>query len=173
MLSTDGSLFNLSILNNVQILIVDNDRDSAALYAALLERCGVVVTVAGSIKEALNFLNWFVPDILICEARFLGESVYPLIQEMRAVAQMRNKAIPIFVTSTFSVVGLAKHLAIKVEAYQIKPIDLDQFRNEVWKLMLLPEMSQPLSLQAVGSKAATECKVEGEVVEHIAEKSLV
>jgi hypothetical protein len=45
--------------------------------------------------------------------------------------------IPIFVTSTFPAIHLAKNLKIKIGAYQIKPIDLDQFVAEIWNLILL------------------------------------
>ncbi len=87
-----------SMFKDVQILAVDNDRDSGALYAALFESYSVTVMSTVSIMEALNLLSRFVPDILVCEARFLGESIDPLIQQVRSIAQDRNKLIPIFVT---------------------------------------------------------------------------
>lgn len=141
---TSGALFNPSVLNNVQILAVDNDRDTGALYKVLFEDCGVEVTTAKSIKEALALLNGFVPDVLICEVRFLGESVEPLIQQTRYIAQNTDKIIPIFVVSTFPGMSLAEHLKVKVEAYQIKPIDIVQFVDKVWNLVLLSKIAQPL-----------------------------
>lgn len=146
MLLKQGILFNPSICNDVTILIVDNDRDSGTLYAALFESYRATVMTTESIKEALNLLNRFVPDILVCEIRFLGESVYPLIRKVRSIAQDRHKLIPIFVTSTCPAVNLAEHLKVKVEAYQIKPIDLDQFVNEIWNLILLSKITQPLTV---------------------------
>lgn len=147
MLLMQGVRFNSSILNQVQILTVDNDRGSGELYTASLENYGGVIVRTESIKEALSLLNRFVPDILICEVRFLGESVYPLIRQVRYVAQNRHKIIPIFAISTFPVMNLAEHLKVRVEAYQIKPIDLDQFVDEVWNLVLLSKTPQPLSIQ--------------------------
>jgi response regulator RpfG family c-di-GMP phosphodiesterase len=133
------------MFKDVQILAVDNDRDSGALYAALFESYSVTVMSTVSIKEALNLLGRFVPDILVCEARFLGESIDPLIQQVRSIAQDRHKLIPIFVTSTCSAINLTEYLKGKVEAYQIKPIDLDQFVAEVWNLILLSEITQPFT----------------------------
>lgn len=138
--------FNPSMFKDVRILTVDNDRDSGALYMALFESYGATVITAESIQEALSLLNQFVPDVLVCEARFLGESVAPLIQQVKSIAQSRHILIPIFVTSTCSAIDLAKHLKVKVEAYQIKPIDLDQFAAKVWDLTLLSKITQPFTV---------------------------
>lgn len=141
-----GILLNPSIFQDVKILAVDNDRDSGALYTALLESYNAKVITTESIQEALGLLDQFVPDILICEARFLGESIDPLIQQVQSIAQERHKLIPIFVTSTCSAITLTQHLKFKIEAYQIKPINLDQFVTEVWDLILLSKITQPFSV---------------------------
>lgn len=144
MFLSQGVAFNPSIVNGVRILTVDNDRDTGALYTTLFESYSVTVVATESIKEALSILNRFVPDILICEARFLGESVNPLIQQVRSIADNRHKLIPILVTSTFPAINLAEHLKIKVESYQIKPIDIDKLVAEAWNLILLSRITQPL-----------------------------
>lgn len=136
-----------STFKDIKILTVDNDRDSRALYTALFERYSATVMTTGSVKEALNLLNQFVPDLLVCEARFLGESIDPLIQQVRSIAQDRHKRIPIFVISTCPAINLTKYLKGKIEAYQIKPIDLDQFVAEVRNLILLPELTQLFAAQ--------------------------
>jgi response regulator RpfG family c-di-GMP phosphodiesterase len=143
-----GAPFNPSLSNDMKILTVDNDRDSGALYTALFERHSVTVIAAESIKEALDLLNQFVPDVLICEARFLGESVDPLIQQVRSIAQDSHKLIPIFVTSTCPAIDLSKHVNTTVDAYQIKPLDLDQFVSKVWNLIRLSKITQPLTIPA-------------------------
>lgn len=148
MLLKQDVLFNLPVHDNVKILTVDNDRDIGVLYTTLFESSNVTVMTTESIKEALSLLNRFVPDILVCEARFLGESIDPLIQKVRFIAQDRHKFIPIFVTSTCPAMNLTEHLKVKVEAYQIKPIDLDQFVTEVWNLILLSKITQPLTIRA-------------------------
>lgn len=140
---TKGALFHPSILSNVQILTVDNDRDSGILYAALFRSYGIAITTTESIKEALNLLNRFVPDILICETRFVDESPDLLIQQVRQIAQKSHKIIPVFVVSTYPISNLTEHLKVDVEAYQMKPINIDRFAKEVWDLILLPEITRP------------------------------
>ncbi len=142
-----GVLFHPSLLNNVKILTVDNNRDTGFLYAVLLGSYGAAVMTAESIKDALDLLNWFVPDILVCEARFLGESVYPLIQQVKSIAQNRSKAIPILMTSTLPAMNLAEQLKVRVEAYQMKPIELDQFVDTLRHLVLPSKIAYPPGIQ--------------------------
>lgn len=144
---TQNVLLNPSVLNNMQILTVDNERDSGALYRAVLEDYGVELTTTESIQEALDLLHQFVPDIVICETRFLGESVYPLLQQVRSIGKNSHKIIPVFVTSTYPEINLAEQLKVKVEAYQIKPVNIDQFVDQVCKLALLSKVGKPFSVQ--------------------------
>lgn len=141
-----SDLLKSSLFKDVRILAVDNDRDSGALYRALFESYSATVITAESVKEALSLLNQFVPDVLVCEARFLGESVVPLIQQVRSIAQDRHKLILIFVTSTCPVLNLTQHLKTTVEVYQIKPVDLDQFVAEVWKFILPLKITLPFTV---------------------------
>nr|RNJ66167.1 MAG: response regulator [Leptolyngbya sp. IPPAS B-1204] len=135
MLLTNEFLLNPRILEDVQILVVENDCDSRELYAILLENQGATVTTSGSIQDALSFLDWGVPDLLICEIRFLGESVYPLLQRIKSL-RITGRTIPILVTSTCSPISLTQQLMVKVEAYLLKPIDIDDFVHQVWDLLL-------------------------------------
>lgn len=134
MLIRNEVLLNTSILQDTQILVVDNDRDSRDLYALLLEGYGAKVIVVASIKEALGLLNGFFPNLLICEMRFLGESVYALIQAVRSLEFSCGRMIPIMVTSTCSVNSLMQQLRVKVDAYLLKPIEIDDLVTEAIRL---------------------------------------
>ncbi len=125
------------VVNDVQILVIDNDQASRNLYAGLLENHATKVTALGSIKAAMDFLDNCIPAIVICEISFLDESVYPLIRKVRDLALSGGRMIPILVTSTFASTSLAQPLTVKVEAYLLKPIDIDYFIHKVWDLLLL------------------------------------
>lgn len=133
---TNDLLLNSRILKDVQILLVDNHYDSRELYAHLLEGCGAKVTSLGSIADALDSLASCIPAILICEMNFWGESVYPLIQQVRDLALTSGSAIPVLVTSTCPLKSLAQQLTVKVEAYLLKPVDIDYLVDRVWDLTL-------------------------------------
>ncbi|MEH1886224.1 MULTISPECIES: response regulator [unclassified Nostoc] len=128
---TDG------ILEGVQVLVVENDRDSRDLYAILLQGLSANVITAGSVKEALEILSWFRPSIVVCEIRFLGESIYTLLNKLTAMEADNGNHIPIIVTST-STTGTHDQIPdVEFEEYLLKPFDLDKFvsmiRNQVQK----------------------------------------
>lgn len=118
--------FQLGMLAGVRILIVDNERDSRDLYTFLLkDLCASVVTSA-SIKEALEILTWFLPDIVVCEIRFFGESVYALLNELTSMAADHRNHIPIIVISTSATGTIEQIPDIEFAGYLLKPINLDQ-----------------------------------------------
>lgn len=147
MLITAEFLVNPRILEEIQILLVDNDRDTQDLYTFLLEDQGAKVTTSTSIQDALDVLDEYIPNLLICEMRFLGESVLPLIQRVRSLAFGTSRSIPILVMSTCDPINLAQQLTIKVEAYLLKPIDLEDFLNQVRKLERLSKTIYPSRIQ--------------------------
>ncbi|WP_373529707.1 two-component system response regulator [Nostoc sp.] len=125
----------VGILKGVRVLVVDNDRDSRDLYAFLLKDLGADVVTASSVKEALETLSWFIPNILVCEIRFLGESIYTLLNTLNAMEADNGKHIPIIVTST-STTGTNDQVPdVEFEEYLLKPFNLDKLvsviRNQV------------------------------------------
>lgn len=146
--STNEFLLDSRMLENAQILLVENDRGTRDLYAVLLENQGAAVTAFESIQGALDFLDGSIPNLLICEMRFLGESVLSLIQRIRFLAYSSGRLIPILIISTCDPISLAQQLPVNVEAYLLKPIDIDDFVDQVWNLIPLSNTVYPSSIQA-------------------------
>ncbi len=121
----------VGILKGVQVLVVDNDRDSRDLYAFLLKDLGANVITAGSVKEALEILSSFTPNILVCEIRFLGESIYTLLNTLSAMEADNGNHIPIIVTSTSSTGTHDQIPDVEFEEYLLKPLDLDKFASMI------------------------------------------
>jgi CheY-like chemotaxis protein len=125
----------VGILKGVQVLVVDNDRDSRDLYVFLLQDLSANVITAGSVKEALEILNWFTPNILVCEIKFLGESIYTLLNRLGVMEADNGNHIPIIVTSTSTTGTYDQIPDVEFEEYLLKPFDLDKFvfiiRNQV------------------------------------------
>jgi response regulator RpfG family c-di-GMP phosphodiesterase len=145
---TNEFLLNSRMLEDAQILLVDNDRDSRELYTFLLEEQGAKMKACESIQVAFDFLDENTPHLLICEIRFLGESVLPLIRRVKSLEFNQGSSIPILVISTCASVNLAQQLSVKVEGYLRKPIDPDDFLNQVKNLARLSKTIYPSSLQA-------------------------
>ncbi|AFY41919.1 response regulator [Nostoc sp. PCC 7107] len=134
---TITSLSQVGTLKGVQILVVDNDIDSGVLLTIFLSYFGANVITAGSIKEAVNSLTWFFPNIIICEIRFLGENVYVLLNKLTEIESLSKNYIPIIVTSTCVNGSIEQIPEIEFEGYLLKPIDLD-------KLLVMIEHLIPL-----------------------------
>jgi response regulator RpfG family c-di-GMP phosphodiesterase len=122
----------------------------------LLEGDEVKVMAFESIKEALATLEDCVPNLLICEIRFLGESVIPLLDRIKEISVDHEKTVPILITSTYSFDkfvhvfhNMFHHLGVEVSAYLLKPIDIEEFVDTALKLILLPSIAYTCSCQAV------------------------
>lgn len=125
----------VGILKGIQVLVVDNDRDSRDLYAFLLKDLGANVVTAGSVKEALEILSCFTPNVLVSEIRFLGESIYTLVKTLNAMEADNGNHIPMIVTST-SIIGTCHQIPdVEFEEYLLKPLDLDNFVSMITNLV--------------------------------------
>ena len=133
--SINGFCLRVGILKGVQVLVVDNDRDSRDLYTFLLTDLSATVITAGSVKEALEILNWFTPNIIVTEIRFLGESIYTLLNRLNAIKADNGNRIPIIVTST-STTGTHDQIPdVEFDEYLLKPFDLDKFVSMIRNLV--------------------------------------
>jgi len=136
----------------MEVLIVDNNCDNTDLYALVLTGYGAEVTTANSVKQALEILSSFIFDILICEIRFAGESVYPLLQKVKFMTQTSGKTTPILVISSCHPLDLAQNLTVKVDAYLLKPISIDHLVTVVWDTVVWAKVLHPFSRDAVRAR---------------------
>ncbi len=140
----DTRLLDSEFPKDTHILVVDSHDDSLYLCALLLEGHSTKITAIDSVKGALSFLDKYIPDLLICEIRFPGENVYPLIQKVRWLAFMCCKPIPVLVTSAYPAALLAQRPKIQVEAYLLKPFDVNHLIDTALQLINLSK--QPSSV---------------------------
>lgn len=119
------SIPRIRILKDVQVLVIDNDRDALYLYTVLLEECGANVIVAASIEEALEVFGWLLPDILICEMQFYGERIDTLTTKLSEMKKSAGNYIPAIAITTWMTDNLAQILDASFEGYLLKPVDPD------------------------------------------------
>ena len=131
----NNSISTIKMLKDVQILVVDNDRDTLSLYSFLLEEYGATVIVTASIKEALKVLDWFFPDVLICEIRFCGESINTLTAKLSQTEKSAGTHILAIATTTWITNSLAQILDAGFEGYLLKPIALDALVHMIKDLL--------------------------------------
>jgi PAS domain S-box-containing protein len=70
-------------LDALDILVVEDDVDSAAALGAILNGAGADVRTAGSVDEALVLLGQAMPDLIISDIGLPGQDGYALMKEVR------------------------------------------------------------------------------------------
>jgi PAS domain S-box-containing protein len=81
-------------IRGLRVLVVDDEEDSRALVATILEDCECVVTTAGSVTGALAALSAEVPDLLVSDIGMPGEDGFDLIRKVRALPHAHGGDIP-------------------------------------------------------------------------------
>lgn len=72
-------------LMGLRVLVVDDEPDAREVVAAILEECGAVVRMAGSVAEALALVEEELPDLILSDIGMPGEDGYELIRRVRAL----------------------------------------------------------------------------------------
>ena len=75
----------LPSLEGVQVLLVDDDRDSLQVLTVMLTERRAKVQAAASATEALEVLQWYKPDVMVSDLAMPGEDGYSLIRKVRAL----------------------------------------------------------------------------------------
>ncbi|MEH2250726.1 PAS domain-containing hybrid sensor histidine kinase/response regulator [Nostoc sp.] len=93
---------NLSELDGLQVLVVDDNADTRELIAFILEQSGAQVTAVSSVSEALEALTRLSPDVLVSDIGMPDEDGYSLIRKLRAQEALRGEKIPAVALTAFA-----------------------------------------------------------------------
>jgi signal transduction histidine kinase len=114
-------------LRGIRVLVVDDDRDTLALSAAILEACGTLATTVRSADEAMRAMTATAHDALVSDLGMPDEDGYELIRRIRALPDGRS-AIPAMALTAYAraedrrkalVAGYQMHLAKPVEPREL------------------------------------------------------
>jgi PAS domain S-box-containing protein len=112
----------------LRLLVADDNCDSAASCAALLEACGHEVSVAHSGREALDLACRVEPDVLLLDIGMPELNGYQLAQRIRCTSWGRH-AILIAVTGWGQEEDKRRALAAGFDRHLTKPIDSDALES--------------------------------------------
>ncbi|MEH2024486.1 PAS domain-containing hybrid sensor histidine kinase/response regulator [Nostoc sp.] len=93
---------NLSVLDGLQILVVDDNADTRELVAFILEESGAQVTAVSSVGEALEALVRLKPDVLVSDIGMPDEDGYSLIRKVRVQEAEQGEKIPAIALTAFA-----------------------------------------------------------------------
>jgi two-component system, OmpR family, phosphate regulon response regulator PhoB len=103
-----------------RILVVEDERDTAALVAYHLTREGYRVRTAEAGREALAALGAEKPDLMILDLMLPGFSGYEVLQEMRRRPELAEVAV-VILTSRRDEVDRVQGLELGADDYVTKP----------------------------------------------------
>jgi len=110
-------------LAGLRVLVVDDDLDSREVLAALLALRAAEVRSAGSVREALEALTDWKPDVLVSDIGMPGEDGYDLIREVRSRRMDQAGRIPaIALTGYAAVQDGERALAAGYQTHLSKPV---------------------------------------------------
>jgi len=121
-------------------LIVEDDRDIAALFRHVLDIAGYHTEIEMHGKEALKHLDSVRPDIVLLDLHLPGVSGVQILERMRA--DERLKSVPVVVVTAYA--RDADSLPVEPDLILLKPVNLDQLSNLVQRLRTTPgSMREP------------------------------
>ncbi len=89
-------------LDNLQVLVVDDERDTRNMLKAMLSEYGAEVTTAASAAEALSIFSQRKLDVLICDIGMPGEDGYEMIRKVRALPRDQGADIPALALTAYA-----------------------------------------------------------------------
>ncbi len=93
---------DLSSINSLQVLVVDDDPDTRDVLTTVLEQYGAKVTAVASVGEAVKALEQLHLDLLISDLGMPDEDGYGLICQVRALEVERGKKIPAIALTAYA-----------------------------------------------------------------------
>src|SRR6185369_9237113 len=84
----------LSSLGGLGLLVLDDDTDALDLFATVLRQAGAEVRTARSVREALELLATWEPDVIISDIEMPQENGYAFIRRLRGGEVPHGERIP-------------------------------------------------------------------------------
>lgn len=111
-------------LERLQVLVVDDEKDTRDLLRTILEGCGSHVRTAGSAAEALDVLQHWKPHVLVSDIGMPGEDGCALIAKVRTLQPKDGGAVPaIALTAYVRKEDEARALDAGFQVHLPKPIE--------------------------------------------------
>jgi PAS domain S-box-containing protein len=108
-------------LDGIRVLVVDDDPDSNDVVRTVLVSFGAEVRTAGSVAEALETVEGWVPDVVVSDIAMPGEDGYSLVARLRAREILGG--IPAIALTAYSAPGdRDQALRAGFDAHVAKPV---------------------------------------------------
>lgn len=129
---TDVAVDSVPTLSDIQILLIDDDKDTLQMLSVMLEETQAKVQTASSVAEAFSVLQWYRPDVVVSDLAMPGEDGYSLISKLRALEAGSGKETPaVALTSYVRVEDRARALSAGFNMFVPKPVEPNELINAI------------------------------------------
>ena len=131
-------------LSGVRVLVVDDDHDACELLELGLRESGASVRAVHSVRDALEALESFRPDLLLSDIAMPEEDGYSLIRRIRARESAAGDHVPAIALTAFaSQADREQALALGFDEHLAKPTSPSDLSRTVARLLRVPGASPP------------------------------
>jgi CheY-like chemotaxis protein len=122
--ATDGDAFPAECLRGLHAMVIDDNGSVRDLVALTLAKCGASVTVASSVRDALNLMPNLPPDIIVSDIAMPDVDGYEFVRQFRALARGKGANVPVIALTAYgSVQDRDRALKAGFDRHLSKPID--------------------------------------------------
>lgn len=116
-------------------LLIEDDRDVAALFRHVLDMAGYRTEIVFDGNAALEKLATVHPDIVLLDLQLPGVSGVDILKQMRA--DERLKTVPVVVVTAYAY--FANSLPVEPDLFLLKPVDIHDLSNLIQRLRATKE----------------------------------
>jgi DNA-binding NarL/FixJ family response regulator len=109
-----------------KILLIEDDREAAALIAEEIVHRGFDVDVAHGGQEGLLFVTKAAPDLILCDLSMPSMSGFEVLQRLNQIAPSSGKIPFVFLTGMSDRDNELKARRLGADDYVTKPVDFDR-----------------------------------------------
>jgi CheY-like chemotaxis protein len=117
----------------VHVLLVDDDPDTLQILSVVLVESKANVQTAASVKEAMEVLEWYKPDVVVSDLAMPGEDGYSLIARIRA-AENGEQTPAVALTSYVRVEDRTRALSAGFNMFVPKPVEPNELITAIANL---------------------------------------
>ena len=120
----------LADLADVRVLIVEDQADNRELISTVVEQCGAEARCASTGSEAMQILESWSPDVIVCDIALPDTDGCALLQKIRARVDTPALALTVFGSSEEE----ARVRACGFDCFRQKPIEPADLAHEIERL---------------------------------------
>ena len=111
-------------IKGLRVLVLDDEPDARELIAAILSRSGASVEAAASVREALQRVPQWKPDVIVSDIGMPGEDGYAFMHKLRRLPSEEGGTIPAAALTAYArAEDRLRSLSAGFQTHVSKPVD--------------------------------------------------